>query len=387
MLKSGKNIFQNPTTYLYVSGVVALAALIISIIAMFTNDCKKSPFGDIMINGQPGKASLNQSCVPISKYSIACEPGMDPYSVCMQGLTCKGIGGDQHGKCINTTILNPKKDCTKINPQPQPRNCSNICNLINKESDCTHHSSGCPCSWDDENNRCIFGGGTGQGVCPSSMCCNPNNPDSDDDCKQGFICSQDTSPRGKCKDTNCSSVYSRKCVPKGSCGPGLIYDKESGDCVASDTSECQGHSFTNCKSPDCEWNYIDYPPHGACVISGSSGSGSSGSGSDIIKKHINIRGNTVGGGGGIRQNSTQSSAPPPQGSHGHPPPGHSPSHSPSPSGPSGPSDSDDLTWLWITLGSVGGLVLLGLIIFFVTRNSKMRFGRPRMMGFGRPYPR
>jgi hypothetical protein len=371
MFKSANNIFKNPTTYLYVSGVVALAALIISIIAMFTNDCKKSPFGDIMINGQHGNST--SYCVPISKYSISCEHDMDPNSVCKQGLTCKGIDGDQHGKCITSNKLNTEKDCKKLNPHSQPRDCSNKCNYIKNESDCTNNSSDCPCTWHDKSQKCTFDGGTGQGRCPSSMCCNPNNQDSNDDCKPGFICSQDTSLRGKCQDGSCHYPYTRKCVKRTGCSNDSCIDPHHGPHVAG--APAISPSDKCCPGLKCM--------SGKCVKPASQIS--SGSGSDIIinKKHININGN-IGGNtsGSTRQNSTQPSAAPPV--HHHSPP---PSHSPSPSGPSGPSDSDDLTWLWITLGSVGGLVLLGLIIYFVTRKPKMGFRRPRMTGFGRPYPR
>ena len=380
MLKSGNNIFKNPTTYLYVSGVVALAALIISIIAMFTNDCKKSPFGDYVpgTTNQYGSVSEGDVCDKINASdTTACLAGSQGLNseldICAQGLTCVNDPRNQsssRGKCENK---NKKDNRCPTQPTPQP----------------------------------------GQGECTSSVCCNPDNDDADDECQNDdYICSSD--PNERCEDPNCISTRRRKCIkatgcatvgrrctdpdsgpqvagappipPSKICCPGFRCDSENNECVKSSDDQCRGRNRQNCKTADCEWNDKDYTP-GQCVVSvssgsGSSGSGSSGSGSDIIinKKHINIGGNTIGGdSGSIRQNSNQPSAAPP--THHHSPP---PSHSP---GPSGPSDSDDLTWLWITLGSVGALVLLGFIIFFSTRNPKMPFGRPRMMGFGRPYAR
>lgn len=374
MLKSGKNIFQNPTTYLYVSGVVALTALIISIIAMFTNDCKKSGFGDFIpgTTNQYGSVSEGDVCDKINASdTTACLAGSQGLNsgldICAQGLTCVNDPRNQSSsRGICEKNKNKKDNRCPTQPTPQP----------------------------------------GQGNCHSQMCCNPKNTDPDDDCLQGFKCSTDKSLNGKCKDKSCHSPYTRKCVkrtgcsnnscidphhgpqvagappisPSDKCCPGLIC--ENTQCVKKpDNNPCQGLPIEDCKkNTDCEISKEFGHPE--CVTksddSGSSGSGSSGSGSDIIinKKHRNIGGNNMGGPGSTQQNSTPPSAAP--STHHHSPP---PSHSPS------PSDSDDLTWLWITLGSVGALVLLGLIVFFVTRKPKMGFGRPRMTGFGRPYAR
>lgn len=363
MFKSANNIFKNPTTYLYVSGVVALAALIISIIAMFTNDCKKSGFGDIVPGTGPGTGSpskygtwkLNSGnyCIILNDASGVCAyGGISDNVICPKNQTCIGIGGsDEHGRCITGT----DKYCSPNQPS------SDECTSIGK-------------------------------------CCNYANQDADEECDDGYICSPN--PDHKCEDKNCESEYTRKCVPKGAdycakegktgppCCSGLVLNPQTSKCVGKSKTMCKGKTRPNCKAaPLCEWsnvidNCVPMSDDSGSSGSGSSGSGSSGSGSDIIinKKRINIGGNTIGGPGSTTPKSTL----PPSAAPSHSPPSHSPSHSPS---PSDPSDSDDLTWLWITLGSVGSLVLLGLIIYFATRKPKMGFGRTRMTGFGRPYPR
>lgn len=351
MLKSGKNIFQNPTTYLYVSGVVALAALIISIIAMFTNDCKKSGFGDIGANGQHGNADLGSQCFPAISGSQGCD---DLEFLCSKNSTCDSIIQNSPGTCIT----GKDQSCPKSQP-PSSDKCGfgKCCNIA--ENDC-HEGYFC-----DKSQDCMTG-------CKQYKWT----------CKEKTTCAKNTE---YCKDPDHGPhvAGAPSISPNELCCKGLTCENNA--CIKTNENPCQGLSNKDCnKNTDCVISKEFGSPQ--CIPksddSGSSGSGSSGSGSDIIinKKHINIGGNTIGGdSGSIRQNSNLPSAAPP--THHHSPP---PSHSP---GPSGPSDSDDLTWLWITLGSVGALVLLGLIIFFVKRKPKMGFQRPRITGFGRPYHR